>query len=400
MHVLFVTPAPPFPPTDGARLIAANLARVLAREHTLTLACLTQNEPVTADTARYFAHVQIVPKQPRTGTRKWLASLTDDLPFWVRECDSETMRMTLCELRAQVQFDVVHIDTGMMAQYVPELGRLPIVIAPHDSLSLALRQRNHSAPRWRERLLARLEYPKMKRYEATRYASGAQRIPVCVVTTSEKEYLLNLNSKLDVRVIPNGVDTDFFAPSAANPLPNTLGFGGVMEYPPNRAAALYFAREVMPRVWRDCPDAVFNVIGRDPSYEIRALANNSHIRVTGTVSDMRPHLAAQSVVVCPMQSAGGIKNKVLEALAMGKAVVATPEAIEGIDVRDGQELVVARDADGLAAVCLRLLNDETERRRLGETARAWACSQSWEACAAQYLEVYQEAIHASAVRGA
>jgi glycosyltransferase involved in cell wall biosynthesis len=109
-------------------------------------------------------------------------------------------------------------------------------------------------------------------------------------------------------------------------------------------------------------------------------------------------MAAQQVMVVPMCERGGIKNKLLEALSMGKAVVATPEALEGIDAEPGQELLVGEGADELASACIRLIRDDSLRDRLGQNARAWALEHSWRKTAAQYLDVYREAIHAVAGR--
>lgn len=396
MKILFVTHALPLPPLDGSRLTVANLARVLSREHALTLACFSGEQAIDAQLWQYFQQVRVVPKPKLRGGAA--RAVVDSLPWWVREYESAPMRELLRELVPREKFDVVHIDTSMMAQYAREVAPLPTVLVPRDSLTFVLQQRAGSEPRIQERVFARVQLPKMRRYEASMLAGASRGTRVCVVTEEEKQFLLGLNPRLNIRVIPNGVDTDYFSPRQELPLPFHIGLSGVMNYPPNRDAALYLAHEIMPRVWLTYPDTRLTLIGRDPAPEIRALARDERICVTGTVEDVRPLIAAQTVMANPFRATGGIKTKVLEALAMGKPVVATPQATAGLDVTDGKELLLASDADEFAAGCVLLLGDAAMRERLGRAARAWACEHSWERCAAQFVGLYQEAIDAAAVR--
>lgn len=394
MKILFVTPAPPFPPNDGARLIVANLARTLAPEHTLYLVSFGERDGTAADMSEWFANTRIVPLPDLSKTLKWLNSLVDPLPMWIRSYESAVMRQILREINAAYGADMVHLDTVMMAQYADALA-LPLVMAPHDSLTLYLEQKMRVGLTVADRITARLEYPKMRRYEATQFRKAAR---VCVVSPREREYLEMLVPTLDVRVIPNGVDTDYFVPQPCMEQPLSIGFLGTMDYSLNRRAALYFAREVMPLIWQELPDAVFTIIGRNPTREILALTEDARLRVTGAVEDVRPQVAGQQVIVVPMREESGIKNKLLEAMAMGKPVVATPQALGGVDVRPGHELLVGTDAADLAAGCIQLLQDAALRERLGQNARAWALEHSWRRTAAQYLDLYREAIDAAAGR--
>lgn len=406
MKILFIATNPPFPPLDGARLIVAQLVRALSKQHTLYLAALCDGTAVSPELERYFAGVRLVRRPPVTKARRWLRSLFDELPLWARIYVSKELAAVVQDLILHNAIDVVHADTGGMAVYLPVVNPpqslvlgtktvIPVVLAPHDSLTRVLEQRIAHAANAQQRLTARLQVGKMRRFESTRYADAAR---VVVVTEREKEFLQGLAPTLPVRVIPNGVDSDFFAPQGNSAEPRGIGFHGVMNYSVNTEAALFLARRVMPRLWREEPSAVFTVIGRDPPREIQALAQDARIRVTGTVDDVRPHIAAQAVMVVPVKEAGGIKNKLLEAMAMGKPVVATREAAEGIDAHAGEDFLVARGADEFAGVCLRLIHDEAERARLGANARAWALKHTWERAAEQYAAVYQEAIDAALVR--
>ncbi len=394
MNLLFVTPTPPFPPRNGAELMVANLARGLASRHTLTLATLTA-PPVVKTPQPYFQKAYFFAQSIAPRWRKWAYSFFDALPLWARVGASAELRAALPEIAARENIHVAHLDTGIMAQYADALARTPTVLAAHDVLTPQLQARARRASDWRLRRLLRAQTPKMREYE-TRFYARATR--VCVVTERERAALQALDAALSARVIPNGVDTVYFAPQATPVLSDSIGFLGAMDYAPNQAAALYFAKTILPRIAREQPNARFTVIGRNPSAEIRALTRDSRIRVSGTVDDVRPLVAAHSIMVAPMLDAGGMKFKTLEILALAKVLVATPAALEGIAARDGIELLVAQDANEFTKTCVEILRDETRRRALEKNARAWALRHDWTNTVAQYEALYQEARDAFAVR--
>src|SRR5208282_624807 len=138
-----------------------------------------------------------------------------------------------------------------------------------------------------------------------------------------------------VRVIANGVDVEYFHPSGLPRMPHEIVFSGNMSFPPNIAACLWFADHVFPRICRALPAAHWTIVGSQPHACIQHLASRPGISVTGWVPDIRPYLEQASVYVSPLVSGGGIKNKILEAWAMQKAVVSTPLGCAGIEAHDG-----------------------------------------------------------------
>jgi sugar transferase (PEP-CTERM/EpsH1 system associated) len=171
----------------------------------------------------------------------------------------------------------------------------------------------------------------------------------------------------------NGVDTLYFSPEVAHPSPFAEGeeaivFTGAMDYWPNVDAVVWFANEALPVIRRARPGAVFYVVGSRPTPAVQALAAIDSVRVTGTVPDVRPYLAHSSVVVAPLRIARGVQNKVLEAMAMGRPTVVTPQALEGIDAQPGRDLVLApEDGPGFATTVLGLLG--ADDGRVGRAAR-------------------------------
>ncbi|MFL5669945.1 MAG: glycosyltransferase, partial [Chloroflexota bacterium] len=170
-----------------------------------------------------------------------------------------------------------------------------------------------------------------------------------------------------------------------------LVFVGAMSFPPNVAAVTWFAEHVFPRVRALRPTTTFAIVGRDPAPAVSALASLPGVVVTGAVADVRPWLAQAAVVVCPMVSGSGIKNKVLEAMAMARPVVATSLAVDGLGVSPGIHVELADDSQAMTTTIVRLLDDAEGRASIGSAARAFVRgSYSWEACAERYEALYEE----------
>ncbi len=175
-----------------------------------------------------------------------------------------------------------------------------------------------------------------------------------------------------IKVVTNGVDVDFFRPDVVAPAdlgPASLVFTGTMDYRPNVEGVCWFVREVWPELKRRMPELTFTIVGRNPARPVRRLAKTPGVNVTGSVPDVRPYLAAAGVAICPLQMARGVQNKVLEAMAMGKAVVVSPAALEGLEAEVGVDLLKADTPDEWRERILQLVSDDVFRDRLGHTAR-------------------------------
>ncbi len=190
---------------------------------------------------------------------------------------------------------------------------------------------------------------------------------VLVVSDAEARLLPDRPDK--VTVVGNGVDTEFFSPQPVPPGPPGLVFTGSMGYWPNAQGVCWFVREVWPGLRREHPDLTFTIVGRDPTPQVRELAAQPGVVVTGTVEDVRPYLAAAAVAVCPLRIARGVQNKVLEAMSAGRAVVATPAALAGLDVQVGRDALSADTPDQWQHTISGLLRDDALRSRIGQAAR-------------------------------
>ena len=268
-----------------------------------------------------------------------------------------------------------------MAHYVP-VGMSPRFVMDFVDMDSAKFAQQGAGGHGLSGLALRQEAKRLLAFEI----ATAKRADASIFVSEAEAGLFRAKTGLPAQTIENGVDAAHFAPgtvaSADTPHP-LIVFTGQMDYVPNVEAVTAFIRDVLPSL----PTATFAIVGRAPTAAVRALAAPNVI-VTGEVADTRPWLAAADVVVAPLALARGIQNKVLEAMAMGKAVVASPAAAEGIDAEVGAELLVAETPTAQAAAIGALLTDPLHARAVGTAARDRVCARySWAARLAPLAEL-------------
>lgn len=390
LNVLIVDRAPPLDLMQGASLIAYHLFSRL-RHHRLTLVCPAPLEGIETTRARLeemFDEVHLVPRA--RGITALAGAVEPDLvrrglPTPGRRNEPGASRRLLQTIDGLVQagaWDVIHVRQLPMAGYLPDapIGRLVELI---DAATLAANRSSGAQARVRGLVARTLE----------RRAAARADI-VTVVSPIDAEAIRQIAPGARVEVVVNGVDTDQFAPGAIGDIavePDTIAFSGAMSFTPNIEAVLWFSREVMPLLQARRPGVRFRVVGRDPSAAVKALADDPAIEVTGFVDDVRPWLASSAVVVVPMVSGSGVKNKLLEAMSIGRPIVTTSLGVESVEVEPDRDLLVADDPAAMAAALDRLLGDPERQAQLGAAARERVVARySWDACAARYDSLYAD----------
>jgi glycosyltransferase involved in cell wall biosynthesis len=369
-----------------------SLCRPLARQHQLTLVTFTQSrerlEAYQADptVAGVFDRIVQLPDPP--ASRWWgqqVHRLRQEAHFVTRYRTPEFFREQCARLRdlfVQGGFDMIFADGLWVAQYVEGAAiGCPAIIDLHDSMTMFIQRSREMEPSLRKRLALWLEEASIGRCErALRRTFGA----VVVNSRVDAAFLRALTPETNTVTIGNGVDVDFFgADDRAGDL-HQLVFTGVMSYAPNADAARYFGESIFPLIQAAEPKVTFWVVGKDPGDAVLALAQRPGTRVTGSVPDVRPYLHQAGIFVCPLRFGTGVKNKLLAALAMRKAVVATTLSLDGLDLRPDQDLLVADTPAEFAAQVIRLVRDPALARRLGESGQAFVREQySWEGNARQ-----------------
>ena len=292
--------------------------------------------------------------------------------------------------------DAIYVDLLMMAQYVDPAWRVPAIIDLHDSITHLATRMVRSERGWRKRLSA---YGLLVSVRPLERRLGSTFDLVVTNSTVDEQVLKGLAPNMRTLTITNGVDMEFFSPDATTVEPDKIVFTGVMGYAPNEDAAIHFAVDILPLVRQQRPDAQFWIVGRDPSERVRALAERVGVHVTGKVDDVRPYVRSSALFVCPLRVGSGVKNKILAAMAMEKATVATPLSIEGLDVADDREVLLAGDPQSFADKVVRLLADRDESRRLGMNGLACVRRKySWDAMGRSLDDAIRSVVTAAARR--
>jgi glycosyltransferase involved in cell wall biosynthesis len=386
VRILFCTSEAPLPPTTGFRLVVAALLRELRPRHEIHVLALRMPDQQEGEADDSMTLLPYPRRTAITDARDVVRALASGRPLRAAG-EAALFRPPLEGALAEWNPDVVHVTSGRLAGLGPALRGRPTVLAPLDALHVNLSAQAQAAHGIRRALL-RDEARRVRNFQASAYADFGR---IVLVTREDAEAVRRLNPSLRVEAIPNGVDVDSFArPAGAEREPDTIVFSGVMSFAPNVLAAEYLARDVMPLVRARRPQARLFLVGRAPSPAVRALAGLEGVEVTGEVPDLRPWLVRAGAYVCPMVSGTGIKNKLLEAMAAEAPCVATPLALQGIDLGAGAEVLVGETPADLARQTVTLLEDPALGERLGRAGRAYVEQHhDWSAVGRAYERLYE-----------
>lgn len=377
MRILLLTHRLPYPPNKGDKIRTFNVLDYLSRRHEVFLACPIDDVadlPYVAELERRCAGVLASRIDGRSRAAAGLRALATGSAISVRHFHSRELQVRIDGLLDSEQMDAVFCFSSPMAEYVfrsrHASGKLSRALRLMDFIDV-------DSYKWRqyaERTAIPLRW--VYSYEARRLAAYERRISrefnhLFLVSAQERHYM-PAGARLDhLQPLPNGVDLAYFAPqpgemSVGQP---RIVFTGVMDYWPNVQAVQWFADAVLPRIRAAVPGATFVIVGSKPTDDVRRLAERPGIEVTGFVDDVRQYLANAALCVVPLKIARGVQNKVLEAMAMGKAVVCTSQSLEGIRARNGADVVVADEEADFADQVVRLLRSPADAAVLGANAR-------------------------------
>lgn len=370
-EILFLAHRVPWPPDRGDRIRSWQLLRHLAARapvHLIAFSDDGRDAPPPLELASL--HIE----RRRTGRIAGvLAGLATGRPVSLAMFDSPRIHRLTRELLATRPIDAIFAYSGQMAQFVPEVASARFVMdfVDVDSAKFdAYADTAGLATRWiyrREaRLLGAFEQAVARRADASLFVSESEAAT----------FHARGGPRERVHAIGNGIDLDAYRP-APFAHEGLVVFTGQMDYPPNVDAVCRFAETVLPDLRALVPEARFAIVGRNPTRAVTALARMPGVIVTGEVPDVRPWLARASIVVAPLGIARGIQNKVLEAMASGRAVVASPAAAEGLE--SGEGMLIAEQAE-MATALAGLLTDPDRCERLGAAARAHVAARyRWDA---------------------
>ena len=366
-NILYLVHRLPYPPNKGDKVRSYNLLKHLATQHRVYLGTFIDDpidEPHIATVRALCADVHVARLDPRFARILSLSSLLAGEALTLGYYRSSALRSWVNETCQRRHIDTAVIFSSAMAQYLEEQPRIPTII---DFVDVDSAKWTQYAPRhrWPLSWVYRREGRLLLDYER-RMAARASRS--FFATDNEVALFTQQAPECRVRVqtMGNGVDADYFSAddTRSSPFPSDelpVVFTGAMDYLPNVDAATWFASDVLPGLLQRWPAARFYVVGRSPAAEVLALASD-RIVVTGTVDDVRPYLQHAATVVAPLRIARGIQNKILEAMAMGRPVVAATACVEALTADPGREILDAAIAKEYMH-CIDLLLQAPDRAR-------------------------------------
>ncbi|MBU3910128.1 MAG: TIGR03087 family PEP-CTERM/XrtA system glycosyltransferase [Gammaproteobacteria bacterium] len=384
--LLYLAHRLPYPPNKGDKVRSFNLLKHLAKKHRVHLGTFIDDpdDEVHLEKVRsYCATMHVARLTPRIAKLRSLTGLLSgealSLPYY-RNAALRDWAMRTC---ADKRIERAVVFSSVMASYVPDMLRMPTLVdfVDVDSAKWTQYATTHS---WPLSWLYRREGERLLAWER---AVAAQATHSFFVTEAEADMFRRSapESADRVEAIGNGVDAEFFSPEhplaspfSADEIP--IVFTGAMDYWPNIDAVVWFVGEVLPHLRRQHPKVRFYVVGRSPDATVQALAKDNATVVTGTVDDVRPYLKHAAVVVAPLRIARGIQNKVLEAMAMARPVIAATACAGPIAAERGSELLAAATPDDYLSHIDKLLADPTRADAIGQAARRRILtSYSWDA---------------------
>lgn len=402
MRILFVSHFIPHPPTGGASLRNFNIVKELSRNNSVHLVTFTQRdrhptreriEKSREVLKEYCKEITIVEVPSDNSALRWYSMLGLNLlsrePYSAWRFWSPKMVQAIQEQINKHKFDIVHVDTIALAGYLKSLNGLPAVLNHHNVESTLLLRRAATERNPATRAYIGLQGQKLRRAEQQALSAFDGNISVSDLDGRE---LAELNPAATICVVPNGTDTDFFKPIDGVEVDLSLVFAGSMAWYPNGDAMILFGEKVWPLIKRELPDITMNLIGsRAPAEVVKLGETDSQFKVLGFVDDVRPTIARAAVYVVPIRVGGGTRLKILDAMAMGKAIVSHPIGAEGLDVTDGKDIIIAEDPEMFARRVVELVRDVNLRTAISLQARKSVVEKySWSTIIPKMERFYQE----------
>jgi sugar transferase (PEP-CTERM/EpsH1 system associated) len=401
MKILIISHFVPYPPHGGALQRNFNLLKEVSKKNEIHLLTFTQkillpDEIKLQDSIRalknYCNYIKVLKISTDFSKIRWILLLFFNLfsltPYSVWRFKSKAM---VREIENQLEgscFDLVQIDTIALAQYAGIAPCLPKVLVHQNVESALLLRRSINEKNPLIRLYLFLQGKKLRRYERRITPTFGLNITVSELDRTEfKKYI----PQIRIEVIPNGTDIEYFKPTESVE-PNDIIFVGGLTWYPNKDAMLYFCREIFPIIKEKLSGVRMNIVGRYPPREIQKLsANDKDINLVGYADDVRPHIAKAGVYVVPIRVGGGTRLKILDAMAMGKAILSTSVGAEGLEVAEGKDILVANEPEDFANKAVKILTTPALRRYLEKNARETVVKRyAWPKIAKNLEETYRD----------
>jgi polysaccharide biosynthesis protein PslH len=394
MKILWLKTELLHPVDKGGKIRTYQMLKQLKRDHFITYLtlCGLDEAPESFDQAEEYCHRLVTIKH--RAANKFSAgfyyelglNLGSPLPYAIQRYRSAAMQEAIERDLQRFDYDVVVCDFLTPSVNLPAHIPAPTVLFQHNVEAIIWERHFHNETNKLKKAFFFNQWRKMHNYERKVCQRFDSVVAVSDVDrdTMQKEFGIER-----VYDIPTGVDTNYFEPLQKSPHPYELVFTGSMDWMPNEDAILYFSEEILPHIADKVPEVTLNVVGRNPTTRLAALAQaNPRINITGRVDDVRPYIDTAAAYIVPIRVGGGTRLKIYEAMAMAKPVISTAIGAEGLAIRNGEDLLIADAPQAFAQAVVAVLQEKAFAERLGQTAREVVCEQfGWSRAALAFGQV-------------
>ncbi len=372
MNVLLLTQVLPYPPDSGPKVKTWNVIKYLAQFHAVTLVSFVrgdQSQDVRAlESVCAAVHTLQITRHPLVEFKSMGFSFLTGQPFMILRDDRAAMRRLVDRLASDKRFDIVHADQLNMAQYARRVPAGRKVLDAHNALWLLYKRLCATMQPGPKKWLLERDWRLLKKYEG----KICREFDTVIAVSEEDKAALEqaIGRPTGIHVIPITVDTGEVKEIERDGSADHILHIGTMYWPPNVEGVLWFIHKVLPIIRKTRPEVIFDVVGANPPHQLLAAADvDRGINVTGYVEDPTTIQKKAGVVVVPLRAGGGMRVKILTAMAQGIPVVSTSLGCEGIRVEAGRHILIAETPQDFANAVLRVLADRDFANQLGINAR-------------------------------
>lgn len=387
-----ITPYLPYPLVSGGQIRTYNLLKNLSQKHEITLASFIrdpQEENYLKELKPYCKKVILFKRRKAWSPLNIMLSAITPYPFLVSIYYGISVKKKIQKELEEQKYDLIHAETFYVMPNIPKTN-VPILLVEQVIEYLVYQRFVESLPKYAYLLKLPLMFDvaKIKIWERN-YWKKAKRL--AAMSEEDKKFILNFDKNLEVDVVANGVDVDFFAKTKKEKTKHpTVLFVGNFKWLPNRDATKFLVKEIWPEILNKMPSARLWIVGRNPPKDILAYGKEN-INVDANVEDIRTAYGLSDVLLAPIRNGRGTKYKILEAMATKTPIVGTRLAIEGINIENGREAYVASNAQELAQKTVEVLKNPQIGKKLAENAYSLvARDYNWPKISAKLDEVYRK----------
>lgn len=392
MKILMITPYLPYPLVSGGQIRTYNLLKNLAPKHKITLASFIrdpQEEKYIKELKPYCQKVVIFKRRKAWSPVNIILSALTPFPFLVCIYYDFRVRMQIKKELEVETYDLIHAETFYVMPNIPQT-KIPIFLVEQVIEYLVYQRFVEGLPAWMFFLkpLLLIDVFKIKFWERY-FWKKAKRL--AAMSQDDRDFIQNLEPNLKVDVVANGVDIDYFTKTKKQkPKHPTVLFVGQFKWLPNRDATKFLVEKIWPKIKEEIPSSKLWIVGRNPPDDILSFASGD-VKVDGNIEDIRLAYGASDVLLAPIRNGRGTKYKILEAMATKTPIIGTKLAVEGINVTNGKEALVAQTAEDLASQSVEVLKNPHFGQTLAQNAfRLVKDKYSWTKISNNLDKVYKE----------